>query len=219
MTETVFNNWLMPLTLMLTGILVIAAPLDANANSASKIYLAGYMGLNLAGDQDFSDKTNIISGSADIDNAPAFAGAMGLRLGKNVRAEAEISYRNNDINALSGNFGSVDVGGDISSWMGMVNLYYDFDVDWKIKPYVSAGLGLGYFDGEITSINNTRFQDEAYGLTWQAGAGLQYRASDKWAWTAGYRYLDSADLEFGDLDLDYGSHEIRIGLTYDLDWQ
>lgn len=191
----------------------------AQADDTSRFYLAGYMGLNLSSDQDFSDKTNSISGETEIASTPSFAGALGLRLNKNFRAEAELSYRNADIDSLSGNFGSVNTGGDLKSWMGLLNLYYDFDVDWKVKPYVSAGLGLGYFDGEVTSVNGTRFSDSAYGLTWQAGAGLEYRKNKDWSWTAGYRYLDSADLDFGDLDLDYGAHEIRVGVKYDLDWR
>ncbi|MFP4313134.1 MAG: outer membrane protein [Alphaproteobacteria bacterium] len=208
---------------ILSAVIIMGALLTASAQSfakdTSKLYISGYMGINLGRDLDFSEDTNTISGTADINNAPSFAGALGLRLSKNLRTEAELSYRKNDIDSLSGNFGRSDIGGDLSGWLGLINLYYDFDLDWKIKPYLSAGLGLGYYDADVVSLNGARFSDDAYGFTWQAGAGLQYRSGDKWFWTAGYRYLDSADLEFGDLDLDYNSHEIRLGVSYDLDWQ
>lgn len=196
--------------------MIMATPAMAQGKM---LYLAGYMGLNLGSDQDFSDSRNNIAGIADLESTPSFAGALGLRLTKNIRAEAELSYSNPDINSFSGNFGTINNAGDFENWTGLVNLYYDIPVDWKIRPYLSAGLGVGYFDGSVTSANGTRYSGSDYGLTWSAGAGLQYRTNDRWSWTAGYRYLDSADLNFGDLDLDYSNHEVRVGVKYDLDWK
>lgn len=203
--------------LLLSGVCALCVSPALAQNG--KMYLAGYMGLNLAKDQDFSVNTAGISGTANMDSAPSFAGALGLRITKTIRAEAELSYRSADIDSFDTNLGKINTGGEFTNYLGMLNLYYDFPVDWKIKPYLSAGLGVGYFDGEINGLNGASYSESDYGLTWSAGAGLQYRTNDKWSWNAGYRYLDSADLNFGDLDLDYSGHEIRVGVTYDLDWK
>lgn len=190
------------------------------ADENSRFYLAGYMGLNIGTENDFSDKANNVSGEVKKDHGMSFAGALGLRLSKHFRVETELSYRNSDIDDFSVNgAGNISASGDIDNWLGLVNLYYDFDVPWKVKPYVTAGLGLGYYDGEVNAGNGTRFNDSAYGLTWAAGAGLQYRTSDKLSWTAGYRYLDSSELDFGSVNMDYSAHELRVGLKYDLDWK
>ena len=199
---------------------VISSSTALMAAEGSRFYLAGYMGLNIGTNQDFSDNSNGTSGEFKTKAAPSFAGALGLRLTKNLRAEAELSYRNLDVDDFdSSGAANITASGDIDNWMGLMNLYYDFDVPWKIKPYVSAGLGMGYFDGNFSASNGANYNDSDYALTWQAGAGLQYRSSDKLSWTAGYRYLDSADLDIGNGTIDYSGHEVRVGLKYDLDWE
>ncbi len=183
----------------------------------SRVYLAGYLGLNTYNDQEFS-APGVAQGDFEYDNAPSFAGALGLRLSKQVRVEAELSYRKPSISSMDINGATFDIGGQVKQWAGLANLYYDFDVPWKVTPYVSAGLGMSYFEGQIDAAGLSA-EDSAYALTYQAGAGLKYRPRDNMAYTLGYRYMDAMDLNLGDIDLNYSSHEFRIGLEYDLDWR
>ena len=194
-------------------------PSEAQAQT-SRVYLAGYLGLNMYGPQEFSDAA-AVSGDFEQNNAVSFAGALGLRLSKQLRVEGELSYRKPEITKIntSNPSGSFDAGGSVKHWAGLLNVYYDFDTNWKFTPYVTAGAGLSYFDGDLQA-NGTgqSFNDTGYGLTYQAGAGLKYRPRDNLAYTFGYRYLDTLELDMGDLDIDYSSHEFRVGVEYDLDW-
>jgi len=210
---------------LLSGVAVFTAfvclgPAAAQAQ-VSRIYLAGYLGLNTYGSQEFEDSSSTLSGDFEQDNAVSFAGALGLRLSKQVRLEGELSYRKPNITEVNINnpAGSFAAGGSMKQWSGLLNVYYDFDTRWKFTPYVSAGAGISYFEGDLESPGTGQsFTDSAYGLTYQAGAGLKYRPRSNVAYTLGYRYLDTLALDMGDLDIDYSSHEFRVGVEYDLDW-
>lgn len=210
---------------VLGGVAAITAFACLHAGAAqaqvSRIYLAGYLGLNTFGDQEINDNTSLLNGDMELDNAVSFAGALGLRLSKQVRLEGELSYRKPNITNLS--TGAVAapfaVGGEMKQWTGLLNAYYDFDTRWKLTPYVSAGIGMSYFEGTMNAGTPQNFNDSTYALTYQAGAGLKYRPRDNLAYTFGYRYLDTLGLEFDNVEMDYGSHEFRVGLEYDLDWR
>ena len=206
----------MILLLLCAGMILF--PGAAHAQT-SRLYLASYMGLNTYGDQDFTDSASSTSGDLKFKNAWSFAGALGLRLSQNTRMEAEINYANTDFDRV--NFtgvGSFEMGGDITSWIGMMNVYYDVPVDWVLQPYIGGGLGFGFFDAQIDDISGfaTDTSDDAVGLAWQVGGGFKYRMSPEMALTTGYRYLGTSNLEFGGYDIDYGAHEFRVGLEWDL---
>lgn len=204
--------------LVLAALLVGIVTAHEAAAQVSRLYLAGYMGLNVFQDQDYEDTDTSTKGTIGLNNAPSFAGAIGLRLSRDVRIEAELSYRKADVNQLDFPGAGGQSSGELQQYLGFLNLYYDFDMPGKIQPFVNVGLGMGMFSGEV---NNTAggpsfANEDATALTWNAGAGFKYRAKEDMAFTAGYRYLDSTDLSFDDFDIDYSSHEFRVGIEYDL---
>ncbi|MAE52111.1 MAG: hypothetical protein CMH27_09905 [Micavibrio sp.] len=209
---------------LLSGVAVFSALMCLSEQAAqaqvSRIYLAGYLGLNTYGTQEFENNSTTVSGDFEQNNAVSFAGALGLRLSKQVRLEGEVSYRKPEFKHvnLDNGGGSFTVGGGMKQWSGLLNVYYDFDTRWKFTPYVSAGAGVSYFQGDLDGNSGQNFTDSAFGLTYQAGAGLKYRPRSNVAYTMGYRYLDTLALDMGDMDIDYSSHEFRVGLEYDLDW-
>jgi opacity protein-like surface antigen len=185
----------------------------------SRLYFAGYLGMTGYEGMDFSNEAADITGSIDLEEGYAYAGALGLRLSKKLRMEAELNYSNTDMNELHINGGgSFGLAGDLTSWTGLVNMYYDFDVPWKVKPFVGGGLGIGWHDAVITDVSglSNSAVDDTLNLMWQIGGGLKYRVNPEMAFTGAYRYVDGGDLEFGTYDIDYGGHEIRFGLEYDL---
>jgi opacity protein-like surface antigen len=194
---------------------ILAAP-EASAQ-VSRIYMAGYMGLNTFGDQDFTDDLSSTKGTVQLNNAPSFASAIGLRLSRDIRVEAELSYRNSEVSQVDFPGASSEAGGRIKQYLGFLNVYYDFSIPGKIQPFVNAGLGMGMFSGSLSnSAGGPSFSKETTtAMAWNAGAGIKYRTRDDLAFTAGYRYVDTTDLSFGDFDIDYGGHEFRIGVEYD----
>lgn len=187
------------------------------AAQVSRIYLASYLGLNTSSDQDFEDSGSTTKGTVRLDNAPSFAGAIGLRLSRNVRLEAELSYRTSGVSQVDFPGASSQSGGRIKQYLGFLNMYYDFDVPGRIQPFLNAGLGMGQFTGSAANLGGgPSFSNESTSaLVWNAGAGIKYRTRDDLAFTAGYRYVDSTDLSFGDFDINYSSHEFRLGVEYD----
>lgn len=191
---------------------------EASARSPG-IYFAGYLGLSHFGSEDFSDGNAGTSGSFKTRSTPNFAGALGLRVNENIRLEGELSYRKLKIDGLDiAGLGSFDSGGDMKSWTGLLNVYYDFNTHSKFTPYLSGGVGFSRVSGALSGVGGSpSFMEEEYGFTWQAGAGLKYRASDKTSYTLGYRYMDTPGLEMGGVDVNHGGHEFRIGLQYNFD--
>jgi opacity protein-like surface antigen len=202
--------------LFLAAILLVAAPAHAQT---SRVYFAGYMGLTNMPAMDFSESTTNSSGNLEYDNGWSFAGALGLRLSKNVRLEGEISYSHSDLDRITLNgAGDFKAAGDLTQWLGMANVYYDFDTSWRLQPFVSAGLGVAKFEAGVNDIAGIAADSSgsATTLAWQLGLGAKYRLSSDLALSGGYRWLDVPDLDIGSYTVDYGNHEIRFGLEYDL---
>ncbi len=198
--------------------------LSSTAQAQTKrLYFAGYAGLSLNNDLDFSENITPSSGTYKPQNSFNFAGALGLRFNRNFRMEAELSYRGRDIESANVNgTGVTTVSGSVDTTALMINGYYDFDIkDWKTQPYITAGLGVGRHKGTMTDPGafSQNFDDTAYNFMWNVGTGVKYRVRDNFAWTAGYRYLDGSDIGFGGTDLDMSSHELRIGLEWDLAYE
>lgn len=201
----------------LLTILFICTASDAFAQT-SRIYFAGYLGITGSDGLNFEDKTTPAAGTFEPDNTMNFAGAMGLRFTRNFRMEAELSYRDADFDRITiEGVGERNIAGEFKSTMLLLNGYYDFDIrNWRTQPFVTGGVGIGYHSGEITDNAFTEsVADEAFGLVWNAGAGLKYRVRDDLAWTAGYRYMDGTTLQLENTDIDFSAHEIRIGLEWD----
>lgn len=203
--------------LLLTGVFVAIGASDLYAQT-SRIYFAGYMGLNTTNDNKFSESSQPVQGDFEYDNAPTFAGALGFRFSRKFRAEAELSYRKKDLNNVDFAAGNrAKIGGEMKSWMLLLNGYYDFDEIWSTQPYVTLGLGVAHHDGEIDGNGSglTSTADTSTGLGWQIGGGMKYRVNPDLALTGGYRYIGSSDIKFDTYEIEYSAHEFRVGLEYD----
>jgi len=197
--------------------LSFALPVQAQT---SRLYFAGYMGLNTYGDNSLTESGSGIAGDIEFDNTLSFAGALGLRITKQIRAEAEISHRKADLNTFDIQGGaSVRNGGDVTSLIYMLNLMYDFDLDWRnFQPFVSAGFGFASHEAHIIDASGFApdATDDSMSLAWSLGGGLKYRISDNTAFTGNYRYLGTQDIQIDTYDMEYSSHEFRVGLEYDI---
>lgn len=198
-------------------LLMLCGAQSAQAQS-SRMYIAGYMGLNTMSAQDFSHPTS--NGSIDFKNGGSFAGALGLRLTPNFRVEAEVSYARNDLASMTLDSGAArSIGKNMKTWLYMAHGYYDFNANWRnITPFISGGLGLAMHDVAIDGAPGGLgpASDTSYELAYSLGAGLKYQLKPGMALTGGYRYVGSSSLGIGDYNIDYNAHEFRAGLQYDL---
>lgn len=126
--------------------------------------------------------------------------AIGYDLGEafgmfGARGELEVGMMRNDTKSLT--VGATKYSGGASrgatdSTYGLLNAYVDAHLG-AFKPYIGAGLGLGY-----TRFNNHGFtagattvvlDDEAVGFAWQASAGVGVQIEEGVVLDVGYRYL------------------------------
>jgi opacity protein-like surface antigen len=119
---------------------------------------------------------------------------------KGLRVELEGTYRHNNGNGpisagsttfSSGGTSTVALGTDVVTWALMANVWYDFDIGSKLKPYVGGGIGWARnkLVPELTVISTVENED----LAWQLGAGFNYQISPSAAIGLGYRYMDSGE--------------------------
>jgi len=199
--------------------LLLGSASTAHAQS-SRVYVAGYMGLNLPSERDFTESIAGTTGSIQNNNVFAFAGALGLRLNRNWRLEGELSYRKNNIDQVKfRGGGNQKINGDMRTALFMTNLYYDFNLGWQdLFPFVTAGVGLAWHNVDIRDgAGMLREVDEnAIGFAYQVGSGVKYRIAEDMALTGAYHYIGTSDLDVGSYNFNYRSHEFRIGVQYDL---
>ena len=88
---------------------------------------------------------------------------------------------------------------------------------WKIQPFIGGCIGYGWHSGEINDGSGLlpNASSDASAFAWNIGGGIKYRPRTDFAFTAGYRYMDSLDLDIGSYEVDYGSHEFRLGMEWD----
>lgn len=185
-----------------------------------RLYLAGYMGLNVSPQLQYSETSLRSKGDVELGNGHDFAGAIGLRITRNLRMEGEFSSRKADFKNISLNGASeVPAGGELKTTALMLNGYYDFDINWKsIYPFLSLGAGIAWHDGEFEDVSNVSRSASAddMGFIWSVGGGVRREMREGLSYTGSYRYLSGSDVGFDSTLIDYASHEFRIGVQYDL---
>lgn len=142
----------------------------------------------------------------DQESDDGFVG--GLSLGYNVskRWAAELEFRFVD--------SEIDIDGtpkeDLDVWSVGANALYHFNPDGDFVPYVSAGFGIMYFDGENFDVNSD------YMMNW--GVGTKYFVSDDVALRADLRHIIDfhADSEWDRVNGDDTDHNYMatVGLYF-----
>ena len=210
------------LTAALCAIALFAGVTAAHAQEKkpSRLYLAGYLGLNVMRDAGFSELTTASSGEFKFSNAASFAGALGFRLTPNIRVEAEYTHRENDLSSVTRNgFATTSQNGSLSGTTYMANFYYDFmKYEFKdLTPYFTFGLGAVNNDISIGANGVLpAASSEEWDVAWQVGGGVKYKMGPDTYMTTGYRYVDMGEVKARGYTFDNNAHEFRVGLEYSL---
>lgn len=205
--------------ILILAVLLISSP--ALAQTDTGLYLEGNLGYSFPDEVDISDDG--LDGEVELDDALTFGGAIGYRFPW-ARLEANVSYRENDVDTVS--VGNQDFGGDgkTEALVGLVNAYLDLDFGLPIHPFVGGGIGAAYLSVDTGGNSPLEVDDEAGAFAWNLLAGVGYDVTESIALTATYRYLrlegtdfsaDLAGVDAGDVDVDDVSlHEVLLGLRY-----
>ena len=140
------------------------------------------------------------------------SGVVGTGLTENLRVEAEVFF---DIDTASGSRQegtglTASVSGDVRTYGGMLNGWFDIGSDEVWGVYVGGGAGMLFAktSHNIVDRANAAFEgsssDTDTEFAYQLGGGLHFQG-----WHVGYRYMKSGELN------DYGNlteHILLVGL-------
>ena len=194
---------------------MLALPLAAQAQTVTGLYVAGGAGWNWMSNTSSNVATdggifgfglgglNFGSTNVRFDTGWVGLASVGWGFGNGLRADGEISYRNNNVNSVRiGNDAAFNVGGQTGSFFPglftgagqgggsvrntavMVNAIYDFNFRW-VMPYLGAGIGVTWIDwnsvtGSVTAPSspglsmNQRISGTSSQFAYQGIAGLAF---------------------------------------------
>lgn len=207
----------------------LAACLAPATGLAEDLELAPYVeydvGVTFMRNQNLTRANPIgLNGSVQSETGFNVGGAVGTRFLEHFRGEVNVGYRENQVESIAIQAGNNDGKGTLSMIHLLFNAYAEYDFDLGAIPYF--GLGIGYGQVRLDAHNKTdSFQldskDDAF--LWNLMAGVSVPFSEVTAFSLGYRYLATEDLNFrGDIegiggrqvDSEYDAHELVLGIRY-----
>ncbi|NGM20699.1 OmpA family protein [Roseomonas stagni] len=221
----------------------LALPLAAQAQPISGLYVGAGAGVNLLQESDVSITGPLATGltradrSATVEFNYGWVGvvSLGYGFGNGVRAEIEGSYRENEVDSITGfNTRPLRADGKARSYGIMANAFYDFDLGAGsfLTPYVGVGAGYQWhaYDSVRARASNgasVTIDGEDGQFAYQAivGAAFPISAAPGLAITAEYRFMgtlqpnidvraSAAGTTRGSTDVDNYNHSLLIGLRY-----
>lgn len=174
------------------------------------------------------------SGRTDLNsqNGLGLGAAFGQILGRNLRSELEFSYRNHDVdNLFLTDFGTgqqtINGAGDVESYAGMLNLYWEFTglCGGAFTPYIGGGVGAVNVSADLRldGGQNAFADGEDSSFAYQYIVGLNYKVRSYSDLFVEYRHfaadslrldtsLPAGSLLEGDGELNYQSNNIFFGM-------
>ena len=168
----------------------------------SGLYIKGGAGWNHVEDSDVGAGVD-----AEFDEGYNLTGAVGYDYGQ-FRSEAEVTYRNNDLD----NVGGVSADGDLDQTAFMVNGYYDIPTGMAITPYIGAGIGVAHVSADDFVAGSDEDDDV---FAYQAIAGAEVNVAPQMDLYTEYKYFATDDVDLGTgSDFENDNHTITAGLKY-----
>ena len=213
--------WVVPIVLFMTS--------SALANNADSGWYTGVIGgANFQGDQESTGPSRDLD--LDFDTGGFVAGQLGYKFRTNqlgrFRAEAEVSYRINEVDNIVFNGVGRIGSGEQDVLAGLMNLFFDFDgVSKNFKPFVGAGIGIATLDADIAYSPGAFIDDDDTTWAYQAIIGAEFSLTEKFSVIGDARYFTLEDVEltrfggpapaaFVDLSSEYESFSTSIGLRF-----
>lgn len=182
---------------------LIAFPAVASAETQVRIF----GGVSESQDSDVTYYYGSYQGEVSIDSGFVVGAAYGGVYGNWV-LEAELSYRESDLEQFDFGYGPNDLEGDISATALMANAWYHFPISGNVGVYVGGGAGLAQAEiSEDTFVGD----DDSMEFIWQAGGGVNFRAASGFAFGVGYRHVEIGDV--GTTGVELKSDEIILEVS------
>lgn len=152
------------------------------------IYIGAFAGATHRPDTVLSSPS-LGSQSIDFDVKFMLGGSVGYDFGNNFRLEAELSYRENEIN----NVGGEDPQAGTSAFM--LNGFYDLPIMKSFNLYFGGGVGVATAQLEAVSLGQAIDANENV-FAYQLETGIGWDYNPHATFSLGYRFFDAADPEF-----------------------
>ena len=189
-------------------------PIAVQAQTAqSGVYIGAEGGLNwLLNTTVTGQQINNAGTQFQIGVAPQTGWAAGGKIGYDFvgpRVELEAVYRQNQTNLSANNFNTSNlgvVGNQIGQLGILANLLYDFMPGATITPYVGAGAGIGFVDGN-SSLSSTVF-------AYQGIVGLGWNVDQNFRVSLDGRYYGTSNPTLNGVGWSNSNFSVMLGLTY-----
>jgi OmpA-OmpF porin, OOP family len=162
---------------LLAAAAFVALPVMAQAQTLQ--YPGFYAGLE--GGVNWMLNTTILNQSVSPNTGFAVGGVVGYDF-VGPRVEAEVVYRNNQNNV---SFGGTAINNQINQLGVLANVLYDFNAGGTIVPYIGAGAGIAFVDGN-NSFGSTQF-------AYQGIIGVGYNITDTFRVNLDGRYYGTTN--------------------------
>ncbi len=159
--------------------------------------------------------------------------AYGLKAGY-LRVEAEgnaTSATRKKRQFLSTVYSDVNTTTNISTLSAMFNAYLELPVEFPLRPYIGAGVGMAHIRARFKTLADDNVKSaRANGnhFAWQVGAGIAYDITPYWTVDVGYRFLNYGNIvkkitdysasglnnKLGDLRVDAKVYNAYVGVRY-----
>ncbi|HEY1722562.1 MAG TPA: OmpA family protein [Magnetospirillaceae bacterium] len=184
-------------------------------------YFSAGAGANFVPDLKLRDTNPTYNGKVESNTGIGITAAGGYAFGP-VRVEGELGWRDNGLDKAANPGGTVSASGDLQPWTLMANGYYDFATGTSWTPYLGAGVGMAYLDGNVQEAGTTVSELGRAGFAYQGMAGVAYKVSDALSLKGEYRYLATEQIEVpntsavggGHGNMTYEAHSVLVGFIY-----
>ncbi len=143
---------------------------------------------------------------------------LGFKVLPFIRTDVTLTYRTGYEIDSDRVVAGVNAQGDVDSWTGMLNAYFDFPEIGRFQPYVGAGVGVSYNDADSVNVGAIRLDgDTSTDFAWQAGFGTGISIVPGVALDLGYRFVDLGEVKtrsVGGVGVsgDLRAHELMAGI-------
>lgn len=185
--------------------------------------------IGVSGALTYVDETNVdvgnrTVGDVEFDSGYGVTGAVGYTPGPTgtlldyTRFEVEIGHRVNDTENFTAGGAVSGLSGEIKEYSYMANVYFDFDTQTQVSPYVGAGIGLATVTLESPSLAVDN-DDSVFAYQFMAGLGWQPEFMLNTVLQAGYRYHATSNPSFTNaaglgVEHEYGVHSLEAGARF-----
>ena len=196
--------------LMLFGCVFVLL-LSSTVFAADGVYVGGNIGLSILHDSDLTEPGTILETEFD----PGFDvnGIIGFYAADQVRVEAELAYRSNDVDSLHSAGTDIAGVGEASALSLLANVFYDIKTGSAVTPYLGGGIGFATIEfKDITGGGIMTGSADDTVFAYQLGFGIGYEINENTTLDIGYRYFATTNPNLNETDAEYASSNFMIGI-------